>query len=323
MMVCFGPYSRSKRGIEMTKTICRAAEKRIFGKTMVAFFLLCTWADSSLAQTTVDQRELAARAPAAKAYIYWTNSGNGSVGRATINGKQATETFITLNTLGGAGLTMDKNYIYWTSANGGSATTIARADLNGTNVDQTFIIGAQNPCGIAVNSSNIFWAGDVGSSIGRANLDGTGVNQSFITTGTGVCGVAITGSHIYWANYLTGDIGRAKLDGSGVKEDFISGCGSGIAIKGKYIYFTAASGTAIGRANIDGTNVNTSFIPNLNGQIAFLAADSKYIFWADWGSRGSGTTIGRANLDGTGIPNQSLVSGTIGGFGIAVTGGDP
>jgi Domain of unknown function (DUF5050) len=309
------------RGMEMTKTICRA-EKRNFAKTIMAFFAVCAWAASSHAQTASDRQGLAEQPAAARGHVYWTNSGNGSVGRATTAGTRVSEKFIVLNTTGGAGLTVNKSYIYWTSANGGTATTIARANLNGTGVNQSFITGAQNPCGVAVDSSYIYWAGDVGTSIGRAKLDGSGVNQDFITTGNGVCGVAVTGTHIYWANYETGDIGRAKLDGSDVNDDFISGCGSGIAIEGKYIYFTTTSGTGIGRANIDGTDVNTSFMTGLNGEIAFLAADSNYIFWADWGSAGSGTTIGRANLDGT-QPNQSFIKGTKGGFGIAVTGGDP
>jgi hypothetical protein len=107
-----------------------------------------------------------------------------------------------------------------------------------------------------------------------------------------------------------------------VNLDFISGCGSGIAIKGSFIYFTTSSGTGIGRANLNGTGVNLNFITGLNGEIAFLAADSSNIFWADWGNRGTGTTIGRANLNGTGV-KQSFIKGTKGGFGIAVTGGNP
>jgi len=302
----------------MTKA--RAAETRIFSTAIVAFFLL--WAASSPAQTVSGQARFATPPAKAKGYIYWTNSLSGTVGRATTAGAHAKEKFIVLKPKGGGGLTVNKDYIYWTSANGGTATTIARASLDGTGVDKSFITGARNPCGVAVDSAYIYWAGDLGSSIGRANLDGSGVNQAFIATGTGVCGVAVTKKYIYWANYETGEIGRAGIDGSDVNEDFISGCGSGIAIQGDYIYFTAASGTGIGRAKIDGSDVDVNFISGLNGQIAFLAADSRYIFWADWGSRGSGTTIGRANLNGTSV-NQSLVTGTKGGFGIAVTGGNP
>jgi hypothetical protein len=309
--------SKFRLGGKMTKT-------KIFAIAVTAIFLLGAWTASSVAQGALDRHTLAEQSAAAKAkgYVYWTNSLDGSVGRATIAGRRASESFITLDAAGGGGLTVDNTYIYWTSANGGTATTIARAKLDGSNVDQTFITGAQNPCGVAVDSAHIYWAGDVGSSIGRANLDGSGVNQNFIATGGGVCGVAATGSYIYRANYQTGNIGRAKLDGSDVNTAFISGCGSGIAIEGKYIYFTTPSGTAIGRAKISGKNVNPNFISGLNGLIAFIAADNKHVFWADWGSRGSGTTIGRANLDGTNV-NQTLVQGTNGGFGIAVTGGNP
>lgn len=310
--------------METMKTIRRAAETGKFGRPIMVFFLLCVSAVSSHGQTVSDPGGFGEQSAATKARgsVYWTNTVNGSVGRATVLGTHVSEKFIALDTTGGGGLTVNKNHIYWTSANGGTATTIARANLDGTGVDPTFITGAQNPCGVAVDGSNIYWAGDVGTSIGRANLDGTDVNQDFITTGNGVCGVAVTRSDIYWANYETGHIGRAKLDGSHVKDDFITGCGSGIAIEGKYIYFTTPSGTGIGRANIDGTDVDPNFITGLNGEVAFIAADSTYIFWADWGSRGSGTTIGRANLNGTGV-NQSFIKGTKGGFGIAVTGGNP
>ncbi len=287
-----------------------------------SLLLFCASAAVAPAQSILDVRELAGPHPASGGHVYWTNTVNGSVGRATTAGSAIREGFIKTKIPGGGGLTLNRQYIYWTSANGGSATTIARAGINGKNVDLSFITGAQNPCGVAVDSAYIYWAGDVGSSMGRANLDGSGVNQDFISTGRGVCGVAVTKKYIYWANYETGQIGRANIDGSNVNLDFISGCGSGIAIKGKYIYFTTTSGTGIGRANLDGSGVNLNFISGLSGTVAFLAADSSYIFWADWGSRGSGTTIGRANINGSGV-SQNFITGTKGGFGIAVTGGDP
>jgi virginiamycin B lyase len=310
------------RRVEMTKTTYCATEWRIFGKTILAVFLLCAWTACSPAQTVSDRQEIADQPGATPQYVYWTNSLNGSIGRATTTGADVSEAFIPSGPSGGAGLTVNGSDIYWASANGGSATAIARANINGTGANRKFITGAHNPCGVAVNSSYIYWAGDVGDSIGRAKLNGSGVDQDFITTGGGVCGIAVTGSYIYWANYRTGSIGRANLNGGDVDENFIRGCGSGIAIQGDYIYFTAASGTAIGRANIDGGDVDVNFIKDLKGEIAFLAADSDYIFWADWGNRGSGTTIGRANLNGSDV-NQSFIKGTKGGFGIAVTGGNP
>jgi hypothetical protein len=307
----------------MAFSIFRAAEKLIH-RSLVAGILLC-WCAASHGQAVPADQDATEQPAAIPTYVYWTNYQNGTIGRASTTGTGANEAFIgtiTGGSLGGAGITVDSKYVYWTGANGGSATTIARANLNGTSPNKTFITGAHNPCGVAVNKTNIYWAGDVGSAIGRANLDGTGVNQNFISTGTGVCGVAVTGTHIYWANYRSGEIGRANLNGTSVDTSFIGGSGAGIAIYGGYIYYTSSTGTAIGRAKINGTGVNPTFISGLNGEIAFLAVNSKGIFWADWGANGNGTTIGHASLTGTGV-NQSFIKGAKGPFGIAVTGGDP
>jgi hypothetical protein len=67
--------------------------------------------------------------------------------------------------------------------------------------------------------------------------------------------------------------------------------------------------------------MNQNFITGLTPGIGFIAADSAHIYWTIW-SGGSGTTIGRANITGTGV-NQTFITGTSGGFGIAVTGGSP
>jgi virginiamycin B lyase len=298
--------------------------------SLTALLILVGCAGSPLSSTTAllpfDRHSaMSADSPDVAQYIYWTNNKNGTVGRATIEGTGVQQKFIPSTTGGkggGGGMTSNKQYIYWTSANGGTATTLLRAKLDGSNVNKNFITGAHNPCGVTVDSKYIYWGGDVGSAIGRANLDGTGVNQTFITTGTGVCGVVVTSSHIYWANYETGWIGRANLNGTGVNQDFIQTAAAGsLAIAGKYMYWTN-DGTGIGRANIDGTGVQPDFITGLNGQVAFLAVDSSHIYWADWGNRGTGKTIGRANIDGTGV-DQKFIAGTSGGFGIAVTGGSP
>ena len=63
-------------------------------------------------------------------------------------------------------MAVTSNYIYWTTANQGTATNIARANLDGTGVNTSFITGARNPCGVAVNASYIYWVGDVGGDLG-------------------------------------------------------------------------------------------------------------------------------------------------------------
>src|SRR5689334_22504129 len=67
--------------------------------------------------------------------------------------------------------------VYWGNpiAGGGNAgTTIGRANNDGTAVNQTFISGASEPTGVAVDAAHVYWFNEVGRSIGRANLDGTG-----------------------------------------------------------------------------------------------------------------------------------------------------
>ncbi len=130
-------------------------------------------------------------------------------------------------------------HLYWANNTPGwgarpAATTIGRARLDGTGVEQSFVSGTgRRPCGVALDRKHIYWAelqgGKVGSpdeggAIGRANRDGSGVNASFIPTpGTGDCGVAIAGGHIYWATVDHGTIGRANVDGTGVDGQFIPG----------------------------------------------------------------------------------------------------
>jgi hypothetical protein len=82
----------------MKKTICRACERRAFSKPVMAFLLLGASVASAGARTTADPQKRGEYSPKAKAYIYWTNSVDGSLGRASISGKGANENFITLGT---------------------------------------------------------------------------------------------------------------------------------------------------------------------------------------------------------------------------------
>src|SRR5438067_13842256 len=92
-------------------------------------------------------------------------------------------------------MAVDGSHVYWANFYGG----IGRADLDGQNVNQSFITGYANPAGVAIDGSHIYWANVNSSSIGRADLDGQNVNQSFITGFSVADGVAVEGSHVYLA----------------------------------------------------------------------------------------------------------------------------
>ena len=206
-------------------------------------------------------------------------------------------------------------YIYWANWWGGPGTTIGRATVDGTQVNQSFIDGAHGPCGVAVDGKHIYWGNQVTDTIGRAKLDGTGVDQNFITGITGFnrpCSVAVDSAHIYWDESVS-NIGRANLDGTGIKRDFITGANSlcGVAVDAQHVYWGNDNSTvnSIGRANLDGTGVNQSFIPNaIQGsglhEPCGPVVDSTHLYF----TAGENTRILRANLDGTGV-DQSFVTG--------------
>ncbi len=92
-------------------------------------------------------------------------------------------------------------YIYWANSEAPTSdvavgNSIGRANLDGTGVNQSFITGADYPCGLASDGIYLYWGNQgsnyTGTTIGRAKLDGTGVNESFITGADGACGFAFT-----------------------------------------------------------------------------------------------------------------------------------
>ncbi len=206
----------------------------------------------------------------------------------------------------GCWATQASAYVYWGNS---SSTTLGRAALDSSGVDQAFVSGATAPAGVAVDGQHVYWANFSAGTIGRANLDGTGVNQNFITGATFPFSVTVDAQHIYWTNEIVaGTIGRANLDGSGATQSFISGASfpEGVAVDGQYIYWSnwgAGAGSRLGRANLDGSNPTQGFITGADAPVG-VAVDSRHIYWTN---NGDGT-IGRTNLDGSGT-NQSFISG--------------
>ena len=206
-------------------------------------------------------------------------------------------------------------FIYWAGID-----SIGRANLDGTGVDQNFILTG-DPRDIAVDGEHIYWT--TASGIGRAKLDGTDVEPSFIPWSPGdppPRSVAVDAGHLYWSYYsclsvaqCTGAIARANLDGSGVDRTFIGAVhANGLAVDPNFLYWTdlytefGLIPDTIGRANLDGTGVNTNFFtpptqPFPRVILLGLAVDSGHIYWT-----GLDAAIGRANLDGTGVEQRFI-----------------
>ena len=220
-------------------------------------------------------------------------------------------------------------YVYWANSsiptlNG---TTLGRANLDGTGVDQSFITGANGPCGVAVDSAHIYWGNDgagVGTTLGRAAIDGSAVDQSFISGAARPCLPAVDSQFIYWTSAGATGVGRADLGGGGVNPIFVPTPGNfpcGVAVNSTNVYWGNGVQDSIGRATITGGSPDQNFIPDptpdpsISEDPCGVAVNGAHIYWANL----STNTIGRANLDGS-AANWSFITGASAPCGVAVDG---
>jgi hypothetical protein len=208
------------------------------------------------------------------------------------------------------------NFVYWSNQSPG--TSIGRAKINGTGVNDNFIAGLDDPNGVAVDSRFVYWSqGGISGSIGRANLDGTGANPNFIPPSTGIsdpAGIAVTSSGIYWAQ--PGSIGHANLDGSSPNSTFIPVAGlvpCGVATDSSFVYWLDRGlGNQIGRAKLDGTSPEPNFVTV--SVSCGIAVDGNFLYW------GAGANaVGRVPVGG-GTPDNSFIpaAATAGTSGVAI-----
>ena len=212
-------------------------------------------------------------------------------------------------------------FVYWANVGAGTGTTIGRANLDGSSPNQSFITGASGPCGVAVNSSHIYWANSSTGTIGRANLDGTSPDQNIVSGADTPCGVAVDAAHVYWANSNSTTIGRANLDGGSPSQSFITGANVplSVAVDSAHVYWDACTGggTTIGRVDLDGvSNKDPSFVTGGDNTCG-VAVDGSYVYWANYVM--SVNSIGRASIGG-GPGDNSFITGANNPCGVAVDG---
>jgi YD repeat-containing protein len=147
------------------------------------------------------------------AYIYWSNfllgtgaSGN-KIGRADVGGTNINLSFIG-NAVGPTGLTSDGTFLYWTNY---TNSTIGRALLNGTGVDQAYVVppttavaDSFNPVGVAVTATHVLWTNLDAPKIGRAAFAGTGDQLTIFLDGQEIVNNPGSASVVSAARYYSG-----------------------------------------------------------------------------------------------------------------------
>jgi virginiamycin B lyase len=146
-------------------------------------------------------------------YIYWSNfllgtgaSGN-KIGRADVGGTNINLSFIG-NAVGPTGLTSDGTFLYWTNY---TNSTIGRSLLNGTGVDQAYVVppttavaDSFNPVGVAVTATNVLWTNLDAPKIGRAAFAGTGDQLTIFLDGQEIVNNPGSATVVSAARYYSG-----------------------------------------------------------------------------------------------------------------------
>lgn len=157
---------------------------------------------------------------------------NSGIGRTRLDGGAVEPAFISYpGSPDTGGVAVNAGHVYWTDLDG----RIGRANLDGSAVDETFVGANNQPCGVAVNATHLFYADIADGTIGRANIDGSPADDGFIPNAGMPCDVEVDATHIWWANRLANAIGRANLDGTNVEPAFIGGLADpcGVALDGE------------------------------------------------------------------------------------------
>ena len=216
--------------------------------------------------------------------------------------------------------------IYWANAGNHSsgAGAIWMANLDGTS-PHAIATGQDDPAGVAVDASHLYWANTDDNAIVEAGLDGSSP-RTIVINQDAPFGVAISAGHLYWSNFgADEEIWEANLDGSS-PHAIVNGQNNptGVAADGSHLYW--ATFGAIWEANLDGSNPHTivtgALAPELQGGVAVNAdhldgsnphtiivtgqnapegvAVAGQLYWSDVRPGAAGTgRVGEANLDGS------------------------
>lgn len=106
-------------------------------------------------------------------YIYWADFQSQEIFRANLNGTGSAGLVATAGVP--TGVAVDSQYVYWDNGYAGSGGTIGRANLDGSDPNQSFITGPDQPAFLAVDAGAlpIVTTGSANVNVSSATVEGT------------------------------------------------------------------------------------------------------------------------------------------------------
>lgn len=215
-------------------------------------------------------------------------------------------------------------YVYWAAYDSGNST-IARADLDGSNVNASLVRSIYFGAGVASDGTFVYW-GESGSNprmgaVGRATIDGAFADHAFQPGGTfcGVFDVVATASDLIWLKSTCSGIPDRAINrvGKGGNQGGASTPVSangicGFAVDGTYVYWSEAN--YIGRVPLAGGAPDHRWLDTgASTQPCAVAVDAGHVYWTTLAGSPTfrGGSIGRASISGDpGSVQPSFISGT-------------
>ncbi len=250
--------------------------------------------------------------------VYWMDMGG--IGRAPTDASSAGTEIVSPPTtpfaLGGSITSAGAN-VYWADGNLPSGS-VDRVAMSGGGVVQ--IASTDEPIGVAVDATNIYWS-TFGSS---SNPVGTLVEQPIaggaaVTLATGLATVgpiALDDGHVYWSD-MFGAVSSVPIAGGAVRtlvpaqytlppNTELDDAPVGIAVADGTVYWTStplqgATPNVISSVSVDGGAVSVVATPAT--QLSGLAVDDQFVYWSEIGVVTPGD-----GLEAPPVANQGSIS---------------
>jgi hypothetical protein len=237
--------------------------------------------------------------------VYWTTSddGQGNGGQViecgAANATVCNSSLLVLaNTLQSPqGITADLvPFVYFTQRAPGTpgfgppGDAVEDCAINGCSLSPTPIALTQNdPYGVAVDSTNVYWADNGGGSVMKCVNSACNGTQVALATGQGNPGarIAVDATNVYWVNSSANTVVRCAIAGCSnnptvLATDSVAGSTAGfLALDSTAVYWTNRNDNTVKKCALTGCGGVGTIIASQQNSPADIAVDGTSVYWTN------------------------------------------